>query len=200
MRVLISCVGSAGDLNPFLAIGQVLAQRGHQVEVITSPVFVERVVAADLAHLPFGTTAQYERIVQQAALWHPRRSFALMWREMQPQLEAAHAALVARIDPGRTVLVGSTLAWHVRLAQETHAVPALTVHLSPVCIFSGLAPARLPGLFDLRGWPPGWVRTVQAGVLFTQTPQLFVLDDATLAPHKTALQDKQESFAASPVE
>ena len=200
MRVLISCVGSAGDLNPFLAIGQVLAQRGHQVEVMTSPVFVERVVAAGLAHLPFGTTAQYERIVQQAALWHPRRSFALMWREMQPQLEAAHAALVARIDPGRTVLVGSTLAWHVRLAQETHAVPALTVHLSPVCIFSGLAPARLPGLFDLRGWPPGWVRTVQAGVLFTQTPQLFVLDDATLAPHKTALQDKQESFAASPVE
>ena len=87
-----------------------------------------------------------------------------MWREMAPQLEAAHAALVARIDPGRTVLVGSTLAWHVRLAQETHAVPALTVHLSPVCIFSGLAPARLPGLFDLRGCPSGWVRGLHSAV------------------------------------
>jgi rhamnosyltransferase subunit B len=164
VRVLVSCVGSAGDLNPFLAVGQVLARRGHQVEVMTSPVFADRVVAVGLDHLPFGTAAQYERIVQQAALWHPRRSFALMWHEMQPQLEAAHAALVARIDPGRTVLVGSTLAWHVRLAQETQAVPALTVHLSPVCIFSGLAPARLPGLFSLRGWPAGWARAVQAGV------------------------------------
>ncbi len=85
-----------------------------------------------------------------------------MWREMQPQLEDAHAALVARIVPGRTVLVGSTLAWHVRLAQETHAVPALTVHLSPLCIFSALAPARLPGLFDLRGWPTGVVRGLQS--------------------------------------
>ena len=164
MHVLVSCVGSAGDLNPFLAIGQVLAQRGHRVDIMASPVFASRVAAAGLSFLPFGSVAQYERIVQQAALWDPRRSFALMWREMAPQLEAAHAALVARIEPGRTVLVGSTLAWHVRLAQETHAVPALTVHLSPVCIFSGLAPARLPGLFDLRGWPASWVRGLHSAV------------------------------------
>jgi rhamnosyltransferase subunit B len=164
VHALVSCVGSAGDLNPFLAVGQVLAQRGHRVDIMASPVFAARVAAAGLGFLPFGSVAQYERIVQQAALWDPRRSFALMWREMAPQLEAAHAALVAHIEPGRTVLVGSTLAWHVRLAQETHAVPALTVHLSPVCIFSGLAPARLPGLFDLRGWPAGWVRELQSVV------------------------------------
>jgi rhamnosyltransferase subunit B len=162
--VLVSCVGSAGDLNPFLAIGQALARRGHRVELMTSPVFAERVAAAGLDFLPFGSVEQYRRIVQQPALWHPRRSFALMWGELAPQLEAAHAALVARIEPGRTVLVGSTLAWHVRLAQETHGVPALTVHLSPVCLFSALAPARLPGLFDLRGWPVAWVRGLQAGI------------------------------------
>ncbi len=162
MRVLIACVGSAGDLNPFLAIGRVLAKRGHEVEIMCSPVFGARVAAAGLGFLPFGSTAQYERIVEQADLWNPRHGFALIWREMQPQLEAAHAALVARIVPGRTVLVGSSLAWHVRLAQETHAVPALTVHLSPLCIFSALAPARLPGLFDLRGWPTGVVRHLQS--------------------------------------
>lgn len=43
-------------------------------------------------------------------------------------------------------------------------------------------------------------RSVQAGVLFTQTPQLFLLDDAVLAPHKMALQVPQESFAAATVE
>ncbi len=127
---------------------------------MASPVFAERIAAAGLGFLPFGSAEQHERVLQQPDLWNPRRSFALMWREMQPQLEAAHAALVARIEPGRTVLVGGTLSWHVRLAQETHAVPALTVHLSPVCIFSALAPARLPGFIDLRGWPAGWVRTV----------------------------------------
>jgi rhamnosyltransferase subunit B len=189
VRVLIACVGSAGDLNPFLAIGRVLAQRGHEVEIMSSPVFAARVAAAGLGFLPFGSTAQYERIVQQPALWDPRRGFALMWREMQPQLEDAHAALVARIVPGRTVLVGSTLAWHVRLAQETHAVPALTVHLSPLCIFSALAPARLPGLFDLRGWPSGMVRSLQSWI-----ERLAI--DAVVAP---GLDDIRQRLGLLPV-
>ena len=189
MRVLIACVGSAGDLNPFLAIGQVLAQRGHEVEIMSSPVFAERVAAAGLGFLPFGSTAQYERIVQQADLWDPRRSFGMMWREMQPQLEDAHAALVAHIVPGRTVLVGSTLAWHVRLAQETHAVPALTVHLAPLCIFSALAPARLPGLFDLSGWPTGVVRSLQSWV-----ERLAI--DAVVAP---GLDDIRQRLGLRPV-
>lgn len=189
MRVLIACVGSAGDLNPFLAIGRVLAQRGHEVEIMCSPVFAARVAATGLGFLPFGSTAQYERIIEQAALWDPRRGFALMWREMQPQLEDAHAALVARIVPGRTVLVGSTLAWHVRLAQETHAVPALTVHLSPLCIFSALAPARLPGLFDLRGWPSGMVRS-----LLSWVERLAI--DAVVAP---GLDDIRQRLGLSPV-
>jgi rhamnosyltransferase subunit B len=31
-----------------------------------------------------------------------------------------------------------------------------------LCIFSGLAPARLPGLFDLSAWPASWARGLQA--------------------------------------
>ncbi len=164
MRVLISCVGSAGDLLPFLAIGRALAQHGVEVEVMASPVFAARVADAGLGFLPFGTLEDYERIVQRSELWDPRRGFALMWQEMAPQLAAAHDALVARIVPGQTLLVGGTLAWHVRLAQETQRVPAATVHLSPLCIFSALAPARLPGLFSLRGWPVPLVRGIQATV------------------------------------
>ncbi|GMN12417.1 double-strand break repair helicase AddA [Altererythrobacter sp. MTPC7] len=43
-------------------------------------------------------------------------------------------------------------------------------------------------------------RTVEAAVLFTQTPQLFVLPDAVLAPHKAALQGQQERFAGPGVD
>ncbi len=43
-------------------------------------------------------------------------------------------------------------------------------------------------------------RAIQAGVLFTHTPQLFVLEDAALAPHKAALQGTQESFVTKRVE
>lgn len=164
MRVLIACVGSAGDVHPFLAIGAALARRGHEVELQTSPHFRLRVEAAGLRLLPLGDEDDYRRIVQCPDLWHPHRSFPLMWSQMQRRLPQAHAALAARVRPGDTVLVGSTLAWQTRLLQETHGLPAASVHLSPLCIFSALAPARLPGLPSLRGWPAWLVRALQGAV------------------------------------
>ena len=38
MKVLLPTLGSAGDVHPFLAIGQTLRARGHVVEIITNPV------------------------------------------------------------------------------------------------------------------------------------------------------------------
>jgi rhamnosyltransferase subunit B len=153
MQVLISCVGSAGDVHPFLAIGQALVRRGHAVELLASPHFQARIVAAGLGFCAYGTEADYQRILQRPDLWHARRGFGRLWQEMQPQLVGAHDALVTRVRPGRTVLVGSTLAWHVRLAQETQGLPGVTVHLSPSCVLSALAPARLAGWLDMQGWP-----------------------------------------------
>jgi len=164
MHILISCVGSAGDVHPFVSIGQALRRRGHSVELLASPHFKARIEDAGLSFAPFGTEADYQRIVNRADLWHRYRSFEVLWGEMQPRLVEAHDALVARVQTGRTVLVGSTLAWHVRLAQETQHLPAATVHLSPMCIFSAEAPARLPGLPDLTGWPSGAVRWVLRGL------------------------------------
>jgi rhamnosyltransferase subunit B len=164
MHILISCVGSAGDVYPFLAIGLALKQRGHEVELLTSPHFRSRIEAAGLSFVPLGTEADYQRTIGRADLWHARRGFEALWREMQPQFVEAHAALLARVQPGRTVLVGSTLAWYARMAHETHQLPLVTVHLSPICVFSALAPARLPGLGDLSGWPTPLVRLVYAAL------------------------------------
>lgn len=164
MHILISCVGSAGDVHPFIAIGQALAQRGHAVEIVTSPHFRARIEAAGIAFTGVGTEADFERVVHDAALWNPRTCFAVLWQALQQRLVEAHRTLIARVQPGRTVLVGSTLAWHVRLAQETHGLPAATVHLSPVCLWSAQAPAVLPGLGDVSGWPPALVRLIHAAI------------------------------------
>ncbi len=164
MHILISCVGSAGDVHPFIAIGQALARRGHEVELVTSPHFASRIEAAGLACTPVGTEADCEQVVHHPDLWNPRTCFPVLWQAIAQRLVEAHRLLIARAQPGRTVLVGSTLAMPVRLAQETHGLPTVTVHLSPVCIWSAQAPAVLPGLGDLSGWPPVLVRLIQSAV------------------------------------
>jgi len=164
MHILISCVGSAGDVHPFIAIGQALARRGHEVELVTSPHFAARIEAAGLTCTPVGTEAEFEKVVHHADLWNPRASFPVLWQAIAQRLVEAHGLLVARAQPGRTVLVGSTLAMPVRLAQETHGLPTAMVHLSPVCMWSAQAPAVIPGLGDLSGWPPALVRLIHAAI------------------------------------
>lgn len=164
MHILISCVGSAGDVHPFIAIGQVLAQRGHEVELLTSPHFAARIEAAGLTCTPVGTEADFEQVVHHPDLWNPRTCFPVLWQAIAQRMLEAHRLLISRAQTGRTVLVGSTLAMPVRLAQETHGLPTVTVHLSPVCMWSATAPAVIPGLGDLSGWPPVLVRLIQAGV------------------------------------
>ena len=164
MHILISCVGSAGDVHPFIAIGQALARRGHEVELLTSTHFAARIEAAGLTCTPIGTEADFDHVVHHPDLWNPRTCFPVLWQAISQRMLEAHRLLISRAKPGRTVLVGSTLAMPVRLAQETHGLPTAMVHLSPVCMWSAQAPAVLPGLGDLSGWPPALVRLIQAGV------------------------------------
>lgn len=155
MHVLISCVGSAGDVFPFIAIGQALRERGHRVDLLASAYFADRIASAGLGFAAIGTLDDYENAVADPDLWHPRRSFPLLWHNIERNLRDAYGKIVERAGSD-AVLVGSTLAFNSRLAQETLGLPGATVHLSPSCIFSARAPAQWPGLAWL-GWLPTWL-------------------------------------------
>lgn len=157
MHILISCFGSAGDVHPFMAIGQALQQRGHRVELLTSAYFRERIEAAGLGFVPVGSVEDYQAAVADPTLWHPRRGFAKVWQTVQASLPEAYRSLLARVQSD-SVLVGSTLALNSRLVQEKTGLPGATVHLSPACFFSAFAPAVLPGVAWLGRLPPWLVR------------------------------------------
>ena len=59
MKLLLPTLGSAGDIHPFLAIGRAMQERGHEVEVMTNPVFADMVAQAGLAFHPVGTQQHY---------------------------------------------------------------------------------------------------------------------------------------------
>ena len=152
MHFLLSALGSAGDVHPFIAIGQALRARGHAVTLIASPPFAERVRAAGIAFAPLGAPGDFERVVARAELWDPRRGTRLLVDELLGHLEEAYVATAAAATP-ESVLVGSTLSWGMRLLQDRTGQPGATIHLSPVCIQSAERPPRLPGIGDLA-WLP----------------------------------------------
>ncbi len=181
MKIVITALGSGGDVFPFIAIGQVLQQRGHTVALLANPHFANAVAQAGLLLVPLGTEDEYLAALRQPEIWHPRRGFAVIWRQLMALTPRILATLEGQIVPHQTVLVGSTLSLATRLAQERHGLPAAMVHLSPNCFLSAYE-FPVTSAQPLPGWMPLWARRA----LLTAIDRGML--DATCAPPLNALR------------
>ena len=153
MQVIIVAIGSAGDVNPFMVIGARLKKLGHEVLIVASPHFEEKVARAGLRLLPLGTEEDFQRAVNNPELWKAGTGFAAVWKEMPESIRLTYQQIEANHQGANTILVGSTLAIGARLAQEKLKLPLATVHLAPTCILSIHGTAQSP-THPLPSWLP----------------------------------------------
>jgi len=151
-KVIITAIGSAGDVHPLLGIGAALAARGHEIVFCTHPPFAEAVSRQGFAFVPIGTAAEYEAAMANPALWHPRTSFRTLWAVIAPTLRP-HFDTLAALTDNDTVLVGTLWAFSARLMQELYRVPFVSVQVSPSTLLSAHAPPTHPRLTIPRSMP-----------------------------------------------
>lgn len=152
-RVLISVLGSHGDVLPLAGLGRVLRARGLDVRLQANPFFADTVARAGLTLLPLGSRADYLHFFAQPMEGDPRRAMARVAAELMRWLDQAHADLRRQVLPGRTVVVGGSLGFAHRLLAETECLPCATVHLAPSALRSVLDPPLLvPGAAAWRRW------------------------------------------------
>ena len=179
MRIVITGVGSAGDVHPYVGLGRALRARGHDVHVITNGVFTDVVEAAGLTMHAVGDAAAYERVKQDPDLWHPRRGLrAVTTSAIEPWLEAGYDACRDLIDDGETVVIASTLAFSAKVAAEAAGAPLVQAQLAPSNFPSAHRTPHYAGL-PLPAWLP---KPMKRALLRTA---LFVADRAVTAPVNT---------------
>ena len=159
-RFVFSALGSAGDVHPFIVVAHALRTRGHDVVLMASPYFEARIAAAGIPFAALGAQGDYEAVLERPELWESGKAARFIIDELLRRLPEAQAATDALAGPD-TVLVGSTLSWGMRLVQEQRRLPGATIHLSPVCMPSAIAPPVLPGIGDLAWMPTPLLRLVQ---------------------------------------
>ncbi len=171
MHALIVPFGSHGDVHPLLGLGTALRARGHRVTFIVSEYFGPLVRGLGFAMVPLGEDARLRDVLNDPDLWHPRRSLKVVAKVAVEGAGLVFDHIRTLHEPGETVLVGGSLAFGVRLAQEALGIPAASVHLQPAFLHSDVEPPRYGGL-DTTGWSPWlkrWVfRAVFAGVVDPQ--------------------------------
>lgn len=143
MHVLIPCLGSHGDVLPYLALVQALKARGHTPVLYANPHFVPTIEAAGIAVRAIGSTADHQRLFGATAPADPMKALKSVAQHYAQTCPDYYRALRADVVPGDTVVLAGVLLFAARLLRELDQVPWVAAHIAPCTLRSNLQPARL---------------------------------------------------------
>ena len=150
MRILLLTAGSRGDVDPFVALAQRAAARGHEVRLGVTREFTDQVRAAGLDPAPLD--GNYADLIarQGVSPWSAYRSFRTQIRPMMAAMlrSAAEAAMAYRPD----VVVHHPKVLSAPLAAARLDVPHVLVEI-------------VPTVTPTREFPAAGVTTVDLGRL-----------------------------------
>ncbi len=127
--VIATAWGTRGDVTPYVAIGAELVKRGHEVALVSNPVFEPQALEAGLSFVPVGTASEYDAFVAEPGLWDRRSHIGTGVAYMLPTVEGFYRAVVETYRPGETVLLASRHgSW---IAREKLDIPSVVLRLSP---------------------------------------------------------------------
>ena len=162
-KILLTTLGSLGDLHPYIAVGLGLRERGHAVTIATSEIYRAKVEGEGLRFAP--VRPDVSRALDDPDLMrravHPRTGTAYVMRELflpwleqsfEDTLEAARQA---------DLIVGHPIAFATPTVGEFLKKPWVSIALQPSVFMSAYDPPAISGapvLTSLLALGPGFAR------------------------------------------
>jgi rhamnosyltransferase subunit B len=180
-RIVLNTSGSLGDLHPYLAIGEVLRARGHEVVLASHPEYRERAEAAGLAFAPVGANlsdfGDRDDVMRLAMSRRTGSRFVLEKLVLGPLRKCVDDLLP--VTAGADLLVSHVVSLAGPIAAEKLGVPRAHSVLQPLAMFSACDPPTVPMLFFADWWqqrgPSTW-RMLYALMRAASSPWLRIVD------------------------
>ena len=161
MHLLLTALGSYGDVHPMVGVGQAMRGRGHRVQVVTNPHFEPVVRSAGLEMLPIGTAEEYDELTRQPGIWHPIRGPMLVMKiGIVDILRRLYAIVESNYVAGETVLGAHPLDMASRIFHEKHGAPLASFHFAPLMLRSRYDSPRMMTML-LGSGTPSWLKRMQ---------------------------------------
>jgi len=134
--IILCTIGSAGDVNPFIAIGQELQRRGHRAILCTSQYFESHARNAGLEFIGLGNANDYLSIIEDPKLWEPETGFKVFAeRVILPIMQPVYDA-ISGFDPRHTMIIAQGQMFGAHIAHEKYNFPFVTINLQPAAFRS----------------------------------------------------------------
>lgn len=156
-KIVLTTIGSLGDLHPFVAIALALKARGFRpvLAVAADQLDACRVAGVEaVAVLPaFAEVAQRMGLSERAAAG---RIISNQRHMLEQVILPALSSCAARLDAlviGAEAIVSSVFVLAAPIVAEKHRLPLISVVLQPMAMLSIYDPPHTPDFWMLR-WPP----------------------------------------------
>lgn len=159
MHALLVSAGTAGNMLPFIGLGEALRARGHDVTLIGSGAGTEAAGRAGLGFVELDGPDVNNLPGVDSAAARKASFFRTLVAHAGAHMRRVYELVAERYVPGETVVVAQGWLFGARIAREKLGVPLATVHLQPMLFGSGHDTAGLPR------WAPRWVPRVANAVV-----------------------------------
>jgi rhamnosyltransferase subunit B len=160
-KIVLTTVGTLGDLHPFIAIGLALRSRGFAPVLAVPADQVDVCVRAGLQAI--AVRAGFDAIAPRMGLSHDAAVRRIMGDQrimleqvLLPDLPANITALEA-VAAGAEAIVASIFVFAAPIVAEKRALPLVSVILQPMAMLSAYDPPHTADFWMMRGAPVGRV-------------------------------------------
>ncbi len=162
MHFIVTSNGSYGDVHPFFGIAHALAARGHDVDVVSNPLYAD--LAGDLSFVPASDEQALARVIDQFSVKASMKTVGpLMHGLLVEPLRPFHEVLMSLQRPGETVVVAFPLVTAARLLHDQLGTPFVSCQLAPSAMRSALDSPRFSA--GTPAWLPPFVVRAAMGLL-----------------------------------
>lgn len=152
MKITLVTVGTRGDVQPMLALGKTLQQRGHTVKIAAPPNFAEWITDHGFAFAPVGADKkQYLQNNPDALSASPIASYRFGKHFFGSQLPL-HVRDIEAACEGTDAIVWAGLAIAATIVAERMKLPILNVFYSSCLLPSGQHPPPSSPRHGLPSW------------------------------------------------
>jgi UDP:flavonoid glycosyltransferase YjiC (YdhE family) len=179
-RIVITCLGSYGDVFPYIGVARALQARGHQTLIAASATYRTAVEQEGVAFAPLGPDVNLRDEAALARVMDARRGGEVVIKEFVLPALAQMYDETLRLADGADVLVSHPLTFATPAVAAARGLPWAATILAPLSLFSDTDFPVLPGFPALaaamRRWP--WLRRTLMRLVRRETAKWTVpLDD-----------------------
>jgi rhamnosyltransferase subunit B len=161
-HLVLACVGTTGDVHPFLRIAKTWQATGRRVTFITNSYHAPLLKDSGLAFVGVGTDEDYLRVLRNPDVWDPRKGFSALLVDYAAQIQQLDAAIRSAAGAGPAVaVVHPIVVPAAALSREQGAIQSVvSMFLAPSTLRSCHDPMRI-GDVNVPSWVPmSWRRAL----------------------------------------